>query len=180
MFALGAVTLALSAFIVPDRLYPWINVLSGALVVIVGVAVLTGAGARRTSTSMHTSSTHDHDHEDGHSHGDGHHHHHHEPPQSMRGLVAVGISGGLLPCPSALVVLLAAISLHRVAFGMLLIVAFSFGLALTITGIGLLAVLAKTGVRPLRPERRPDPLPAGGQRSDHRPRRRRDDGPRDP
>ena len=80
---------------------------------------------------------------DGHSHGGGHHHHHHEPPQSMRGLVAVGISGGLLPCPSALVVLLAAISLHRVAFGMLLIVAFSFGLALTITGIGLLAVLAK-------------------------------------
>jgi ABC-type nickel/cobalt efflux system permease component RcnA len=61
----------------------------------------------------------------------------------MRSLVAVGISGGLLPCPSALVVLLAAISLHRVAFGMLLIVAFSFGLALTITGIGLLALFAK-------------------------------------
>src|SRR5581483_3087174 len=58
-------------------------------------------------------------------------------------LLAVGISGGLLPCPSALVVLLAAISLHRVAFGMLLIVAFSAGLALSITGIGLLAVLAK-------------------------------------
>jgi ABC-type nickel/cobalt efflux system permease component RcnA len=57
--------------------------------------------------------------------------------------VAVGISGGLLPCPSALVVLLAAISLHRVAFGMLLIVAFSLGLALAITGVGLLAVLAK-------------------------------------
>ena len=61
----------------------------------------------------------------------------------MRGLVSVGISGGLLPCPSALVVLLAAISLHRVAFGMLLIVAFSLGLALSITGIGLIAVLAK-------------------------------------
>ena len=45
----------------------------------------------------------------------------------MRGLVSVGVSGGLLPCPSALVVLLAAISLHRVAFGMLLIVAFSSG-----------------------------------------------------
>ena len=133
VFALGAVTLALSAFIVPDRLYPWINVLSGALVVIVGVAVLTGRWR----------SAHEHKHEHEHTHGAGHHHHHHEPPQSMRGLVAVGISGGLLPCPSALVVLLAAISLHRVAFGMLLIVAFSFGLALTITGIGLLAVLAK-------------------------------------
>jgi len=58
-------------------------------------------------------------------------------------LIAVGVSGGLLPCPSALVVLLAAISLHRVAFGMLLIVAFSAGLALSITGVGLVAVLAK-------------------------------------
>ena len=60
-----------------------------------------------------------------------------------RSLVGVGVSGGLLPCPSALVVLLAAISLHRVAFGLLLIVAFSAGLALSITGVGLVAVLAK-------------------------------------
>jgi ABC-type nickel/cobalt efflux system permease component RcnA len=128
VFVLGGVTLALSAFIVPDRLYPWINVLSGALVVTVGVAVLSG----RWRSAQ--------------DHGHGHHHHHHDretPPTSMRGLVAVGISGGLLPCPSALVVLLAAISLHRVAFGMLLIVAFSLGLALTITGIGLIAVFAK-------------------------------------
>jgi nickel/cobalt transporter (NicO) family protein len=57
--------------------------------------------------------------------------------------VAVGVSGGLIPCPSALIVLLGAISLHRVGFGLILIVAFSAGLALSITGIGLLAVLAK-------------------------------------
>jgi ABC-type nickel/cobalt efflux system permease component RcnA len=68
---------------------------------------------------------------------------------SRRSLVAVGISGGLLPCPSALVVLLAAISLHRVAFGMLLVVAFSAGLALTITGIGLAALLARGTFRRL-------------------------------
>jgi nickel/cobalt transporter (NicO) family protein len=156
VFALGAVTLALSAFIVPDRLYQWINVLSGALVVIVGLAVLTG---RWRSAHAHA---HEHEHSHaspehgeplarirlsnggaGHTHDHGGHHHHHEPPRDMRSLVAVGISGGLLPCPSALVVLLAAISLHRVAFGLLLIVAFSFGLALTITGIGLLALFAK-------------------------------------
>jgi nickel/cobalt exporter len=53
----------------------------------------------------------------------------------------------LLPCPSALVVLLAAISLHRIAFGLVLIVAFSAGLALTITGIGLVAVLARSTFR---------------------------------
>jgi ABC-type nickel/cobalt efflux system permease component RcnA len=60
-----------------------------------------------------------------------------------RSLLAVGVSGGLLPCPSALVVLLAAISLHRLVFGLVLIVAFSMGLALSITGIGLATVLAK-------------------------------------
>src|SRR5204862_8120161 len=70
-------------------------------------------------------------------------HHDHDHELSRRSLLAVGVSGGLLPCPSALVVLLAAISLHRVAFGLILIVAFSTGLALSITGIGLLAVLAK-------------------------------------
>jgi len=57
-------------------------------------------------------------------------------------LLALGISGGLLPCPSALVVLLAAISLQRVALGLLLTVAFSAGLAGVLTGIGLLLVYA--------------------------------------
>jgi nickel/cobalt transporter (NicO) family protein len=136
VFALGGVTLALSAFIVPDALYPWINVASGTLVVVVGLAALT--------SRWRTAHEHGHEHAHSHSHSDhSHGHHHHDAPRDTRGLVAVGISGGLLPCPSALVVLLAAISLHRVAFGMLLIVAFSVGLALTITGIGLLAVLAK-------------------------------------
>jgi len=81
-------------------------------------------------------------HRRAHSHGHDHHHDHNHD-LSRRSLIAVGVSGGLLPCPSALVVLLAAISLHRVAFGMLLVVAFSIGLALTITGIGLVAVLAR-------------------------------------
>ena len=62
---------------------------------------------------------------------------------SPRSLLAVGVSGGLLPCPSALVVLLAAISLHRTAFGLALVLAFSVGLAITITAIGLVAVLAR-------------------------------------
>ena len=55
----------------------------------------------------------------------------------------MGIAAGLLPCPSALVVLLSAIALHRIGFGLALIVAFSLGLAATITGIGLVAVLAR-------------------------------------
>jgi len=124
VFALGGVTLLLSQWIVPDRLYPWLDLSAGLMVVTVGSLVLLGRAR--------------------HAHHHGHHHHHHDHGGSgKRGLVAVGISGGLLPCPSALVVLLAAISLHRVAFGLLLVVAFSVGLAAAITGVGLAAVLAK-------------------------------------
>jgi nickel/cobalt exporter len=122
VFALGLVTLLLSRFIVPDELYPWLNLVSGLLVVGIGTSVLRSRWRHRVAHQPH-------------------HDHHHE--LSNRSLVAVGVSGGLLPCPSALVVLLAAISLHRVAFGLILIVAFSAGLALTITAIGLLAVLAR-------------------------------------
>ena len=136
MFALGLVTLLLSQFIVPDTLYPWLNLIAGLMVVAIGLSVL------RSRLRKRRASGHDHHHDHGHSHG---HDHSHEVPDalSMRSLLAVGVSGGLLPCPSALVVLLAAISLHRVAFGLVLIVAFSVGLALTITGIGLVAVFAK-------------------------------------
>ena len=125
VFALGGVTLLLSEWIVPDTLYPWINLAAGLLVVSVGASVLAGRAR----------------HARAHAHGHEHHHHHHQ--HDRRGLLAVGISGGLLPCPSALVVLLAAISLHRVAFGMLLVVAFSVGLAVSITCVGLIAVFAK-------------------------------------
>jgi ABC-type nickel/cobalt efflux system permease component RcnA len=128
VFALGFVTLALSQWIVPDRLYPWIDLVAGLMVVTIGANVLR-------SRFLHARAHH---------HGHAHHHHHdHDHDVSRRGLLAVGISGGLLPCPSALVVLLAAISLHRLAFGLVLIVAFSLGLALSITGVGLVAVLAK-------------------------------------
>jgi nickel/cobalt exporter len=126
VFALGLVTLLLSRFIVPDDLYPWLNLVAGLLVVGIGVSVLRARWRHRR-----------------------HDHHHHEHGLAPRSLLAVGVSGGLLPCPSALVVLLGAISLHRVGFGMLLVVAFSAGLALTITGIGLAAVLARKAFRRL-------------------------------
>jgi ABC-type nickel/cobalt efflux system permease component RcnA len=132
VFALGLVTLALSQFVVPERLYPWLNLASGALVVGIGASVFWSRWRHRRAH------THGHHHRHGHGHVA-----HEDAGPSFRSLLAVGISGGLLPCPSALVVLLAAISLHRIAFGLLLIVAFSAGLALTITGIGLVAVLAR-------------------------------------
>lgn len=63
-------------------------------------------------------------------------------PVTWKNLLALGISGGLLPCPSALLVLLGAVSLHRVAYGLVLVVAFSLGLAATLTLIGILFVYA--------------------------------------
>jgi ABC-type nickel/cobalt efflux system permease component RcnA len=139
VFGLGIVTLLLSQFIVPDHLYPWLNLVSGLLVVGIGGSVLLARVRHRLAHAR------GHDHHHHHDHGHGHDHGHSHAPNGpgMRGLFAVGVSGGLLPCPSALVVLLAAISLHRVAFGLALIVAFSLGLALSITGVGLIAVLAK-------------------------------------
>jgi nickel/cobalt transporter (NicO) family protein len=130
VFALGLVTLLLSRFIVPESLYPWLTLVSGLLVVAVGASVLRSRLRRRE---------HEHHHDHHHDH-DGHHHHH---DGGRRGLLGVGVAAGLLPCPSALVVLLAAIALHRVGFGLALILAFSVGLAATITAIGLVAVLAK-------------------------------------
>jgi ABC-type nickel/cobalt efflux system permease component RcnA len=63
-------------------------------------------------------------------------------PITWKNLLALGISGGILPCPSALVVLLAAISLHRVGYGLFLVLAFSVGLASVLTGVGLAFVYA--------------------------------------
>jgi len=84
---------------------------------------------------------------DAHRHGLFDRGHSHLPPAgqevTLGSLLTLGVSGGLLPCPSALVVLLSAIALHRVAFGLLLIVAFSLGLASVLTGIGLLLAYAR-------------------------------------
>ena len=126
VFALGAVTLALSQYILPEQLYPWLNLVSGALVVVVGAAVLRSRFRKRKH----------------------HHHHHHHGPESFswRGLVALGAAAGIIPCPSALVVLLGAIAQGEIALGMVLIVAFSLGLAATLTFLGLAVVYAGKAV----------------------------------
>jgi nickel/cobalt transporter (NicO) family protein len=147
VFGLGLVTLALSQFIVPEQLYPWLTLISGLLVVVVGAAVLrqrlrSGGWADHHHPDV-DDGHHHHDHGDGHDHHHDHHHHDHEERFTSRGILGVGVAAGLLPCPSALVVLLSAIALHRIGFGFALIFAFSLGLAATITGIGLVAVLAR-------------------------------------
>jgi ABC-type nickel/cobalt efflux system permease component RcnA len=125
VFALGLVTLGLSAWVLPEDLYPWLTLVSGLLVVVVGASVL-----RRW--------VHAHGHAHTHAHPHGHHHHHEAP--SRRSLLALGASAGIIPCPSALVVLLGAVAQHELALGLGLIVAFSAGLAATLVALGLAVV----------------------------------------
>ncbi|MEA5621438.1 nickel/cobalt transporter [Nostoc sp. UHCC 0251] len=147
IFALGLVTLGTSQFILTEQLYPWLSVLSGVLVTVIGLNLFI---SRLQGTQV--SHSHDHVHSHQHSHDLHHHHHlHHEhshlPPHGASlkwsSLLALGISGGLLPCPSALVVLLSAIAMGRIGFGLALVSAFSLGLAAVLTGIGLMLVYAK-------------------------------------
>ncbi len=156
IFVLGIVTLYLSHYILPETLYPWLSVISGLVVVGMGASILVRR-ARRLRAPLHNHDRHDHDHEHEHTHDHGHDHHHHDGPGghthtppgadgssiTARSMLALGISGGILPCPSALVVMLGAIAVHRVAFGLVLVVAFSLGLAATLTGVGVLVVYAR-------------------------------------
>lgn len=90
---------------------------------------------------------HDHDHVHGHTHDQAHNHSHSHLPAgtdgaavTWRSLLALGVSGGLIPCPAALVLLLTAISIGRIGFGILLVIAFSFGLAAVLMAVGMLFI----------------------------------------
>jgi ABC-type nickel/cobalt efflux system permease component RcnA len=159
VYLLGGVTFFASQYVVPDRLYPWVALASGLTIAGLGLSLLWHRlrGGPPTHDHhhhhhhAHEGHAHSHphgDHVDECAHGDdhahGHGHHHHEPGAvTLRQLWALGITGGIVPCPAALVVLLSALSLRRVGFGLLLIVAFSVGLALVLIAIGLLMVYAR-------------------------------------
>ncbi len=143
VFLLGLVTLGAAQYVLPERLYPILEAVSGLAVFGVGVWLLYRRlrrwlrGPRRPANPAA-------------------HHHHHEMPEgpiTWQGLLALGISGGLVPCPSALVVLLSAVALHRIGYGLLLITAFSVGLASVLIALGLLVVYARQWL---------DRLPRGG------------------
>ena len=169
VYALGLITLYASQWILPERLYPWLGIGSGLLVAGLGFTLFI---RRYLATEPLADSGHEHDHAhshrhnwygahvdeiDTHSHSDliehehdeGHDHSHGELEMprvtrelSLSGLFALGITGGIVPCPAALVVLLGALAFHRVAFGLFLIVAFSAGLAAVLIGLGLAMVYA--------------------------------------
>jgi ABC-type nickel/cobalt efflux system permease component RcnA len=147
VIALGMITLFASNYILPERLFPWISVFSGLTVIALGLWTFQSRLRGGPSFGLHH---HEHEHEEHHRHDEhdanhvhshGGHSHSHLPSDGQRvtwrSLLALGISGGLLPCPSALVVLLGSIALGRVGFGLALVVAFSLGLAATLTSLGL-------------------------------------------
>jgi nickel/cobalt transporter (NicO) family protein len=120
-----------------ERVYPWLGLGSGLLLAAVGVGLLARARPG-----------HGHAHPHGPGHGQPHDHGHGHapagPPLGRRGLVALGLAGGLVPSPSAVVVLLGGIALGRAWFGVALVLAYGLGMAATLTGVGLLLARLRT------------------------------------
>ena len=155
VFALGIATLFLFKYIVPERMTEILGAISGLSIAVIGGWMLFKRIRARVAAHAHQRQ-HQHHHPHTHSHDHVHHHHHdhhddhdhsghsHVPDElSWKGLVALGASGGLVPCESALVLLLGAIALGRVGLGLLLLVSFSLGLALVLMTIGILVLYAK-------------------------------------
>jgi nickel/cobalt transporter (NicO) family protein len=235
VFVLGFAALYAAQYIQMEKVYAWLSILSGAIIVVIGTGLFwsrwkslrSGSSAeahghshshglfgRHTHThgpapsgiahshshgepqgdgSAHEHSdshSHDHDHEHAHehahahdslhSHGHSHDHEHvpehshdhehphdhphletghvhphvhteghehaghsHERPKAGRGsLLSLGISGGLVPCPEAMVVLLISVTINRLLFGIVILAAFSLGLAAILIAIGVAMVLA--------------------------------------
>jgi nickel/cobalt transporter (NicO) family protein len=175
VFALGLVTLFLFQYVMPQKVTQVLGAISGLSIVAIGGWMLfkrlrgTGHVHSHDHTPVHDHDhdhehhhhhdhvhPHDHSHTHAHSHGpDGHTHSHVPDEISWSGLVALGASGGLVPCESALVLLLTAIALRRVGLGLVLLVSFSVGLALVLMAIGVLVIYAK------------NLLPGGGHASGH-------------
>jgi ABC-type nickel/cobalt efflux system permease component RcnA len=161
----GVVVLSLTRYVVPETLYPWIAVLSGAFVAVLGARALAKTVAARTAHAAVATATPQTDaeiaraalraHDHAHAHGLAHDHAHDDlddeaharahaipgsAPLRFRDALIAASSGNVAPCPAALVVLLAAIATHRIGYGLVLIVAFSVGLALTLTLLGIAVV----------------------------------------
>lgn len=161
VFALGLATYFLSKYIVPEKIIPWLGAISGLSIVLIGGSLFFKRLRRLRGAHTHAHHHHDHHHHD-HDHGHDHDHHHdhdhdhghdhgphghsHVPDGdiSMGSLIALGASGGLVPCPSALVLLLSSIALGHVGLGLVLLVSFSFGLAGVLMAIGMLVLYAKS------------------------------------
>ena len=168
VLALGVAISLLKGYFVPETIYPWITLVSGIAIATIGARAVHrqlqqrrplahahahGHAATHPHAHSHTHQAHTHSHDDhGHDHGHSHDHSHDDleharlhaipgtAPLRFGATVWAAMSGGVAPCPAALVVLLAAVALDQVAYGLFVIVAFSFGLAATLTALGIAVV----------------------------------------
>jgi ABC-type nickel/cobalt efflux system permease component RcnA len=130
VFVLGLATMFLFQYVAPQNVIRILGAISGLSIVAIGAWML------------YKRLRHEHQHRHGHHHH--HHDHHHVSDEvSWSNLIALGASGGLVPCESALVLLLSAIALRRAGLGLVLLVAFSLGLAVVLMGIGVVVIYAK-------------------------------------
>lgn len=141
VMAIGLITLFGSHWILPERLYPWLSLASAIMVLALGVRLIISRGGlqmlrRLFRRNTITIATHEHGHEHTHRHAD-------DGAPPWKSLLALGLADGLTPSPSALIVLLAAISLDRIGLGLLLITAFSVGLAAVLTAVCLGLIFAR-------------------------------------
>ena len=146
VWALALVGLYLGDKLIAERAEPWLLLLSGLLIVVMAVRMLLASRPRAT----HGSHNHHHDHPHDHHHDHRTHGHHHTSPEelartyqgrtvSMREVAWFGFTGGLLPCPSAIAVLLVCLHLKAFGLGIAMVAAFSVGLAATLITVGVVA-----------------------------------------
>jgi ABC-type nickel/cobalt efflux system permease component RcnA len=128
-----AVLIAGQAF-TPEAAYRWTTIASGALVALLGAYLLRSRVRGIARAHAHE---HEHDPEDGHTH---------ERPAGRFGLATLAVSGGILPSPSALIALLAAIAIGRIAFGLALVLAFGIGLATVLVAVGFGTIRARRSI----------------------------------
>jgi nickel/cobalt transporter (NicO) family protein len=153
--------LSASRAVASERVYPWLGLASGLLLAAVGVALAGRALAGHRRPHAHA---HPHPHPRAHPHPPGPRHGGHAPvdahdpgaggpgggwagrPLGWRGLAALGLAGGLVPSPSAVVVLLGGIAVGHAWFGVALVLAYGVGMAATLTGVGVLLAHASARI----------------------------------
>jgi ABC-type nickel/cobalt efflux system permease component RcnA len=139
VYLLGFLAMFASKYVVPQKIYPYLSLFSGLAVLLVGFSLLW----RRWRVFSPHREADSADNESESASDEVVIELEPEADISFRELLLLGMSGGALPCPTALIVMLSAIALNRIAFGMILILVFSTGLAVVLTLLGLLALRAK-------------------------------------
>jgi len=133
-----------------ENVEPWFQTLAAAL--IIGIALWMILRTARWSR-QHAPHDHDHDHDhDHHDHEDEHQREHaeqirrhlHGQTASNRQILLFGLTGGLIPCPASITVLMLCLQLKQLALGAALVLCFSVGMALTLV---LAGVIAAVGLR---------------------------------